>query len=112
MSHLERICVAVRMDELGLEKRSFQMQRLIYVTQEEQESILDHFFLGGWEWFQYEKERWVSRLCHCFAMFFNLIISVLQNQHFSSSEECGMCQEVCGFKMGDCFGLACRFRSI
>ena len=77
MSHLERICVAVRMRELNLERRSLEMQRLIYVTQEEQESILGQFFLGGWGWNQYEKERWVSWLCHSFAMFNNLIISVL-----------------------------------
>ena len=77
MSHLERICVAVRMRELNLERRSLEMQRLIYVTQEEQESILGRFFLGGRGPTQYEKERWVSRLCHSFAMFNNLIISVL-----------------------------------
>ena len=77
MSHLERICVAVRMDELELERRSLEMQRLIYVTQEEQESILDRLFLGAWGWTQYEKEMWVSRLCHSFAMFNNFIISVL-----------------------------------
>ena len=77
MSHLERICVAVRIDELSLERRTLEMQRLIYATREEQESILGGFFLGGWGLTQYEKERWVSRLCHSFAMFINLIISVL-----------------------------------
>ena len=77
MSHLERICVAVRIGELDLEMRPLEMQRLSYVTQEEQESILENFFLFGWGRNQYEKERWVSRLCHSFAMFINLIISVL-----------------------------------
>ena len=77
MSHLERICVAVRIDELDLEMRSLEMQRLIYVTREEQESILENFFLSGWGWTQDEKETWVSWLCHSFAMFINLIISVL-----------------------------------
>ena len=77
MSHLEGVCVALRIGELDLERRSLQMQRLIYATREEQESILGWLFLGGWGRNQNEKERWVSRLCHCFAMFNNLIISVL-----------------------------------
>ena len=48
------------MDELDLEWGSLEMQRLIYVSQEERESILDQFFLSGWGLRQYEKERWVS----------------------------------------------------
>ena len=72
-----RICVAARIDELDLERTSLEMQQLIYVSQEERESILDRFFISVWGGRQYEKERWVSRLCHSFAMFINLIISVL-----------------------------------
>ena len=52
----------MRMEELYLEMRSLEMQRLIYVSQEERESILDRFFIGGWGRGQYEKERWV---CGC-----------------------------------------------
>ena len=55
-----RICVAARIVELNVERESLEMQRLNHVSQEERESILDRFFIGGLGRRQYEKERWGS----------------------------------------------------
>ena len=57
LSHLERICVAARLDELYMERMSLRMQRLIFVPGEEQERILDWFFRGWSGGRKLENER-------------------------------------------------------
>ena len=76
MSHLERIFVAARLEELYNEWMSLGIQRLIFVPGEEQESILDGLFLGQWNGGRKnENERWVSRLGH-FSAKLTILITV------------------------------------
>ena len=62
LSSIEMIYVAARVEELGLERISLQMQRLNYITLEKTVPILDEFFLVGWRSGNIEIQKCVSYL--------------------------------------------------